>query len=140
MLVNHLASLGFDVSDALVERAKKSCQTSVGQSPSNKTKAQQQRAERKKLTSHQAALKNMATPDGADWVPRKYHTINDLSLNLLMVECLVVVEPGSLSCANLRTMKTSRGSNACLKANVLMVVEFVTGCPPSWEFLAEMRH
>ena len=139
ILVNHLASLGFDVSADVVKKAKKSEPKGAGQSPSFKTQAQRERLERLKQTTHQAALQEMQTPEGAQWVPKKYEVLQDLSLQLLITGCLSQIEPGSLSGANLRSMKTG-GANACSKANVLLIVEFVTGCGATWEISAEMRH
>ena len=69
MLVNHLQCLGFAASEAVVECAKKSCKTSIGQSPSNKKNAQRQRLEHFKTTTHQVAVKNSATIEGTNLEP-----------------------------------------------------------------------
>ena len=89
-IVQHLEALGYDTS--LDNISKERAQPELNEHSSTRSKAQSERLERLKQTTHAAAKKEMEG-DARDYVPDKYETIGCLSLALLISHILSAVEP-----------------------------------------------
>lgn len=74
-----------------------------------------------------------------DTVPTKYWTMGSLSVQLLSKRILATMEPVALSMANLRSMSL-RGNGDHGKAELMKIIEFMTGLSPDTPLTGELRN
>ena len=101
--------------------------------------AQETRLANVKSQTHAAAIEEMKAADNQDWVPTKYWKIDSLSVVLMMTEILSKLEPHALSAPNLRNLN-KRGNATTSKANLVELIEYVTGQPGDYLLVGPLRH